>query len=109
MGPAQFIPSTWKLYEARISAVTKNVPANPWNNSDAFVATGIYISDLVSSKSCIDYGQQIPSDSQKLRERCAAAKYYSGANWYTYRFWYGEPVVTKADAFEKDIAVLKGN
>lgn len=109
MGPAQFIPSTWKLYEARISAATKNTPANPWNNSDAFMATGIYISDLMSSKSCIDYGNQIPSDSKKLIERCAAAKYYSGASWYTYRFWYGEPVVTKADAFEKDIAVLKGN
>lgn len=109
MGPAQFIPSTWKLYEARISSVTKNNPANPWNNSDAFVATGIYISDLVNSQTCIDYGKQMPNDSQKLRERCAAAKYYSGNNWYTYRFWYGEPVVTKADAFEKDIAVLKGN
>ncbi len=108
MGPAQFIPSTWKLYSARISAVTKNDPANPWNNSDAFVATGIYISDLMNSQSCIDYGRQIPSDSQKLRERCAAAKYYAGGNWYTYRFWYGEPVVSKADAFEKDIAVLKG-
>lgn len=109
MGPAQFIPSTWKLYAARISAVTKNEPANPWNNSDAFVATGIYIRDLVTSKSCIDYGNQIPSQTQKLRERCAAAKYYAGGNWYTYRFWYGEPVVVKADAFEKDIAVLKGN
>lgn len=109
MGPAQFIPSTWKLYEARISAVTKNTPANPWNNSDAFVATGIYISDLINSQTCVDYGRQMPNDSQKLRERCAAAKYYSGNNWYTYRFWYGEPVVTKADAFEKDIAVLKGN
>ncbi len=109
MGPAQFIPSTWKLYSARISAVTKNDPANPWNNSDAFVATGIYIHDLMTSQSCIDYGQQIPSEAQKLRERCAAAKYYAGGNWYTYRFWYGEPVVTKADSFEKDIAVLKGN
>lgn len=108
MGPAQFIPSTWKLYSARISAVTQHEPANPWNNSDAFVATGIYIRDLMDSKSCIDYGNQIPSNAQKLRERCAAAKYYAGGNWYTYRFWYGEPVVTKADAFEKDIAVLKG-
>ena len=109
MGPAQFIPSTWKLYEARISAITKDVPANPWNNSDAFVATGIYIGDLLNSKSCIDYGNQMPDNAQKLRERCAAAKYYAGNNWYTYRFWYGEPVVTKADSFEKDIAVLKGN
>ena len=109
MGPAQFIPSTWKLYANKISAVTKNTPPNPWNNSDAFVATGVYIQDLMASKSCIEYGQQIPSESKKLIERCAAAKYYSGGNWYTYRFWYGEPVVVQADAFEKDIAVLKGN
>ncbi|MFA6365459.1 MAG: lytic murein transglycosylase [Candidatus Paceibacterota bacterium] len=108
MGPAQFIPSTWKLYEAKIASVTKTNPPNPWNNSDAFVATGVYIRDLMDSKSCIDYGNQIPNQAQMLRERCAAAKYYAGGNWYTYRFWYGEPVVTKANSFEKDIAVLKG-
>jgi len=107
MGPAQFIPSTWKLYETKIANVTKNSPPNPWNNSDAFTATGIYIRELMDSQSCIEYGKQIPSDSQMLRERCAAAKYYAGSRWYTYRFWYGDPVVKTANSYEDDIAVLK--
>jgi len=106
MGPAQFIPSTWKLYEDRISKVTGSNPPSPWNNSDAFAATGVYIKDLLDSKSCVEYGNQIPSQKDKLIERCATAKYYAGGRWYTYRMWYGEPVVQKADEFEDDIAVL---
>jgi hypothetical protein len=43
-----------------------------------------------------------------LRERCAAAKYYAGSRWYTYRFAYGEPVIDRAERFEADIAVLNG-
>ncbi len=106
MGPAQFIPSTWALYSSKISQVTGDNPANPWNNSDAFVATALYIKDLETSASCVSYSQQIPSDSQELLERCAAAKYYAGNNWYTYRFWYGQPVVNRANQFEQDIQTL---
>ncbi len=108
MGPAQFIPSTWKLYESKISAITGNNPPNPWNNSDAFAATAVYMRDLLASQSCIDYAKanQNVLPYKKLLERCAAAKYYAGSRWYTYRLWYGEPVVQKADEFEADIAVL---
>ena len=110
MGPAQFIPSTWKLYADEISKVTGNKPANPWNNSDAFVATGLYIQDLLGSQSCKSYAaaNQNVLPYQSLLERCAAAKYYAGGNWYTYRLWYGQPVVDKANQFEQDIAVLTG-
>lgn len=108
MGPAQFIPSTWKLYANAISKVTGNDPANPWNNSDAFAATGIYIKDLLDSKSCKDYANANKNITsyQTLLERCAAAKYYSGGSWYTYRFWYGQPVVDKANEFQEDIDTL---
>lgn len=110
MGPAQFIPSTWKLYEDKVARVTGNNPPSPWNNSDAFAATGIYIRDLMDSSSCQQYGEANKNTlpKQLLVERCAAAKYYSGGNWYTYRFWYGEPVVTRANKFEKDIQILRG-
>lgn len=111
MGPAQFIPSTWKLYADKISAITHNTPPNPWNNSDAFVATAVYMKDLLSSASCVSYAQtnQNVAPYQDLLERCAAAKYYAGSNWYTYRFWYGDPVVQQANSFEDDIAVLQQN
>ncbi len=110
MGPAQFIPSTWKIYESKIAAVTGNNPPSPWNNSDAFTATAVYIEDLLDSSSCRSYASENQHlvAYQTLLERCAAAKYYAGGNWYRYRFWYGDPVVTKANEFEGDIRVLQG-
>ncbi len=111
MGPAQFIPSTWNLYSDRISKVTGNNPASPWNNSDAFVATGIYISDLLASQSCVNYANANKNAVayQTLLERCAAAKYYAGGSWYTYRFWYGQPVVDRANQFQSDIDTLNAS
>ena len=110
MGPAQFIPSTWKLYSDEISKITGDNPPNPWNNSDAFAATGAYISDLESSQSCKDYANANKNTLpyQTLIERCAAAKYYAGGSWYTYRFWYGQPVVDQANKFQDDIDTLNG-
>ncbi len=108
MGPSQFIPSTWKLYAERIKSVTGGATANPWSNRDAFVATALYIKDAISSKACTDYSNQIPSQSQTLLERCAAAKYYAGNNWYKYRFAYGDSVLDRAERFESDIAIIKG-
>jgi peptidoglycan hydrolase CwlO-like protein len=108
MGPAQFIPSTWNLYASQISQITGDSPANPWNNSDAFVATGLLMKDLLSSANCINYAKanQKVAPYQTLLERCAAAKYYAGGNWYTYRFWYGQPVVDQANNYQNDIDVL---
>lgn len=106
MGPSQFIPSTWKLYADRISAVTGTNPPNPWNNRDAFVATALYIKDAYDSPDCSAYGREIPNQEKTLRERCAAAKYYAGNRWRAYRFAYGSSVLDRASRFEADIAVL---
>ncbi len=106
MGPAQFIPSTWKIYEKKIAGVTGNNTPSPWNNADAFVGTALYLKDAMESSACKNYSEQIPSQRQTLLERCAAARYYAGGRWYTYRFVYGEPVVSKANKFEKDIEIL---
>ncbi len=109
MGPAQFIPSTWKLYEDKIARVSGNTPPSPWNNADAFAATAAYMQDLLASASCKEYANANKNvlPYQSLLERCAAAKYYAGGRWYTYRLWYGEPVVTQANSFEKDIQVIE--
>jgi len=108
MGPAQFIPSTWLLYSASIAAVTGNNPPNPWRNADAFVGTALYLENSLESSSCIDYASRNKNilPYQFLLERCAAAKYYAGGNWYRFRFAYGDPVVERAAQFQKDIDVL---
>lgn len=45
MGPAQFIPSTWKIFETRLKNVLGYF-ANPWAPRDAFMASGMYLTDL---------------------------------------------------------------
>jgi len=45
MGPAQFIPSTWKLFATRLKNILGHY-ANPWSPRDAFMASGMYLSDL---------------------------------------------------------------
>ncbi|MCX6751791.1 MAG: lytic murein transglycosylase [Candidatus Nomurabacteria bacterium] len=45
MGPAQFIPSTWKLFEDRLQSILGYF-ANPWSPRDAFMASAMYLTDL---------------------------------------------------------------
>jgi len=45
MGPAQFIPSTWKLFADRLKSAL-GYEANPWSPYDAFMASGLYLTDL---------------------------------------------------------------
>jgi len=45
MGPAQFIPSTWQIFADRLKAIL-SYEANPWSPRDAFMASGMYLSDL---------------------------------------------------------------
>ncbi|MEK7503101.1 MAG: lytic murein transglycosylase [Patescibacteria group bacterium] len=110
MGPAQFMPKTWLLYEDDIKQITNNNPPNPWNNSDAFVATALYLKNSLDSQGCKNYANQNQKilPYQFLLERCAAAQYYAGGNWFKFRFAYGDPVVDRADQFQRDINVLSG-
>ncbi|MBU6415267.1 lytic murein transglycosylase, partial [Patescibacteria group bacterium] len=45
MGPAQFIPTTWLLFEARVAQMTGHNPPNPWKIEDAFTASAIFLAD----------------------------------------------------------------
>ncbi|MDO8600031.1 MAG: hypothetical protein Q7R73_00215 [bacterium] len=45
MGPAQFIPTTWLLFEERVAQLTRHNPPNPWNVEDAFTASAIFLAD----------------------------------------------------------------
>ena len=108
MGPAQFMPNTWQLYKKDIIKVTGNNLPNPWKNSDAFVATALYLKNSSDSSSCRNYAEEnqriLPY--QFLLERCAAAQYYAGGNWHRFRFAYGDPVVERANKFQQDINIL---
>lgn len=92
MGPAQFIPSTWVLYDDAVSKITGSKPASPWRNSDAFVATGLLLRD----------------NGAATNELAAAARYYCGGRWQRYvcTYVYGQNVIDTAARFQKDINVL---
>ena len=99
LGPAQFIPSTWTVYQDRIAKLAGHVnsPANPWDNLDAFTATALYMTDLGADA-------QTPS-----AERIAALKYFAGGYYNNPRFApYGDSVMQFANDFQQEINILNG-
>jgi len=72
MGPAQFIPSTWKLFQGRLEKALGHF-ANPWSPKDAFMASSMYLTDLGA------IGSSVSAQNK------AACKYYgSGGSTCTY-------------------------
>lgn len=45
MGPAQFIPTTWLLFDDKVASLTGRSPANPWEVDDAFTGAAIFLAD----------------------------------------------------------------
>lgn len=91
MGPAQFIPSTWILYENRIKKALGISAANPWSPEHAFVAASLLL---------VDNGAISGSFTS---EKNAACKYYSGkaCNPASVNNTYGTSVMAKADLIQR--------
>ncbi len=95
MGPAQFIPTTWKLYKKAVSKITGNNPPNPWNPLDAFVASALLLKDNGAAGGNYE------------NERVAALKYLAGSNWKnpSYAF-YADDVLGFAAKYQEQINLL---
>jgi len=97
MGPTQFIPSTWELFEPRLKATLGVEATNPWNAGHAIMATGLYLEDVGAAA------------GGYTAEHRAAATYYAGSGWATRGQVYGNSVMAKAVKFQQDIDFLADN
>ncbi len=95
MGAAQFIPSTWMIYENQIASLTGHTPPSPWNIEDAFIASGL---KLTSNGA----GSQAYQDEHE-----AAAKYLGGGNWKKRVSQnYANAVMDWADYYQEQIETI---
>ncbi len=98
MGPAQFIPSTWVLYQSRIASASGQNPPNPWDPRTATFATALYMSDLGAG------GGTAPA------EREAALKYLAGSHWQNPAYaFYGEAVMNYTVQYQSQINEINGS
>jgi peptidoglycan hydrolase CwlO-like protein len=97
MGPSQFIPSTWKIFEKRIENATGATAANPWNPYHAITAMAMYLEDLGAVS------------GNEASERNAACKYYSGRSCASSSAGagYGNSVMKKLYTMQEDIDKLQ--
>jgi membrane-bound lytic murein transglycosylase B len=91
MGPSQFIPSTWAMYDDRIAAALGKKNANPWNAEDAFMATALYMMDMGAS------GGGYSAETE------AAARYYAGGAWKTNGMGYAKSVLAYATDIQENM------
>jgi membrane-bound lytic murein transglycosylase B len=93
MGAAQFIPSTWMMFTKRIETALGVETADPWNARDAFMAAGMYLTDLGAKPSSYS------------AERDAACRYFSGSKCSrsSWAATYGSQVMTKAENIQTNM------
>ncbi len=97
MGPAQFLPSIWLLYDGAVAKLTGHQPPSPWNIEDAFTAAGLKLAEAGADK------QTTAAESK------AAKIYIAGGRWntsLTARI-YANNVMAEASRIQKDIDILQ--
>jgi len=68
IGPAQFLPGTWRLLENKVANLTGKSPADPWNIESSFTGAALYLADRGANKKTVE------------AERGAAKAYLSGSS-----------------------------
>lgn len=95
MGPTQFIPSTWQMYEARIAQAFGVSVGDPWNPQHAIMATALYLQELGAARGGYS------------AEREAAGRYYAGGNWSgSAGLGYASSVLGHAEVYQSNIDFL---
>jgi len=93
MGPAQFIPSTWDDMIDKVASILGVSTPDPWNPKDAFMASGLFLSDLGASNT---YSSEMK----------AACKYYgTGGSTCSY----GRSVMSKTAGIQDNIDYISNN
>ena len=113
MGPSQFIPSTWAVYGGIVNTGSgwtysqaddairringSGLPANPFNNQDAFLATALLLRDN-------------GADGSYENDRRAALRYYAGWGGASNpaNAFYGNQVMNRKTRLDGEIKVLGG-
>ncbi len=113
MGPSQFIPSTWAVYGGIVNrgsgwvysqsddAIRRmngsGLPANPFNNRDAFLATALLLRDNGANGSYAG-------------DRLAALRYYAGWGGASNpaNAFYGDQVMNRKSRLGQEMTVLGG-
>lgn len=113
MGPSQFIPSTWAIYGGIVNrgsgwvysqsddAIRRinggSLPANPFNNQDAFLATALLLRDN-------------GANGTYAGDRQAALRYYAGWGGATNpaNAFYGDQVMSRKARLANEIKILGG-
>lgn len=86
MGPAQIMPATWEGIEPRLAQLLNKTVPNPYELTDAFVATAIFLADRGATNKSLEYE--------------AVNKYIAGPYWQ-YHTWYGDRVLAVAEEYAK--------
>lgn len=96
MGPAQFIPSTWTIFEDRIAARFGVQTANPWNPEHAILASSMLLAENGAGRGTYE------------AERNAACRYYSGqvCSALSHAAVYGNQVMLKASNIQANMIDL---
>lgn len=91
MGPAQMMPTTWRIYQSQASQITGHYPSDPWDLTDSIAAMAVKLSAI----------EGVTSANYEAEYK-AAGMYFAGSNWQRFTF-YPDKVMYYADLYEKEL------